>query len=83
MPQHVSYQSDPGLFLAHNLAPEVVANPIAGTPAADNAERLTAWFQPTGELERVVELSKRHPLVARRGRRRRGQVGDRSGPHPA
>jgi len=62
--QHVSYQSDPGLFLAHNLAPEVVANPIAGTPAGDNAERLTAWFQPTGELERVVELSERHPLVA-------------------
>ena len=62
--QHVSYQSDPGLFLAHNLAPEVVANPAAGTPAADNAERLTAWFQPTGELERVVEFSQRHPLVA-------------------
>ena len=62
--QHVSYQSDPGLFLAHNLAPEVVANPVAGTPAADNAERLTAWFQPTGELERVVEFSRRHPLVA-------------------
>ena len=63
-PQHFYYQSDPGLFLAHNLAPEVVANPIARTPAADNAERLTARFQPTGELGRVVELSKRHPLVA-------------------
>ena len=62
--QHVSYQSDPGLFLAHNLAPEVLANPAAGTPAADNAERLTAWFQPTGDLERVVEFSARHPLLA-------------------
>ena len=28
--QHVSYQSDPGLFLAHNRAPEVVANPPLG-----------------------------------------------------
>jgi hypothetical protein len=62
--QHVSYQPDPGLFLAHNRAPEVMANPVAGTPAADNAERLTAWFQPTGDLERVVEFSERHPLVA-------------------
>lgn len=62
--QHVSYQSDPGLFVAHNLTAEVVANPAAGTPAADNTERLTAWFQPTGELERVVELSQRHRLVA-------------------
>ena len=62
--QHVSYQSDPGLFLAHNLAPEVAANPAAGTPSADNAERLTAWFQPTGDLERAVEFSQRHPLVA-------------------
>src|SRR6185295_11953648 len=62
--QHVSYQSDPGLFLAHNLAPDVVANPVAGTPAADSAERLTAWFQPTGDLERVVKLSERHPLMA-------------------
>ena len=62
--QHVSYQSDPGLFLAHNRAPEVVANPAAGTPAADNAERLTAWFQPTGDLKRVVAFSQRHPLVA-------------------
>ncbi len=62
--QHLSHQSDPGLFLAHNRAPEVVANPVAGTPAADNAERLTAWFQPTGDLERVVEFSQRHPLVA-------------------
>ena len=62
--QHVSFQSDPGLFLAHNRAPEVVANPAAGTPSADNAERLTAWFQPTGDLERVVEFSERHPLVA-------------------
>jgi hypothetical protein len=61
---HVSYQSDPGLFLAHNLAPGVVANPVAGTPAADNAERLTAWFRPTSELERVVEFSERRPLVA-------------------
>ena len=62
--QHVSYQSDPGLFLAHNLAPEVLANPAAGTPAADNAERLTAWFRPTADLERVVEFSQAHPLVA-------------------
>jgi hypothetical protein len=62
--QHVSYQPDPGLFLAHNAAPEVRANPVAGTPAADNAERLTAWFQPTGDLERVVEFSQRHPLMA-------------------
>ena len=62
--QHVSFQSDPGLFLAHNRAPEVVANPAAGTPSADNAERLTAWFQPTADLERVVEFSERHPLVA-------------------
>jgi hypothetical protein len=64
VPQHLTYQSDPGLFLAHNVAPEVVANPAAGTPAADNAERLTAWFQPTGDLERVVEFSQRHPLLA-------------------
>jgi hypothetical protein len=63
-PQHVYYLSDPGLFLAHNVAPQVVANPVAGTPAADNAERLTAWFQPTRDLERVVEFSERHPLVA-------------------
>jgi flagellar biosynthesis regulator FlbT len=62
--QHVSYQSDPGLFLAHNLAPDVVANPAAGTPAADTAERLTAWFQPTGDLERVVEFSQVYSLVA-------------------
>jgi flagellar biosynthesis regulator FlbT len=62
--QHVSYQSDPGLFLAHNLAPDVVANPVASTPAAGNAERLTAWFQPTRDLERVVEFSQRYPLVA-------------------
>ena len=62
--QHVSYQSDPGLFLAHNRALEVMANPAAGTPAADNVERLTAWFQPTGDLERVVEFSQLHPLVA-------------------
>jgi hypothetical protein len=41
-----------------------VASPIAGTLSADNAERLTAWFQPTGDLKRVVEFSERHPLVA-------------------
>ena len=64
VPQHVAYRSDPGLFLAHNLAPEVRTNPVAGTQAGDNAERLTAWFQPTGDLERVVEFSQRHPLVA-------------------
>jgi hypothetical protein len=46
---HVTYQSDPGLFLAHNVAPEVVASPVTGTPAADNAERLTTWFQPTAD----------------------------------
>jgi hypothetical protein len=63
-PQHFYWESDPGLFLAHNLAPEVVANPITGTPAGDNAERLTAWFRPTAELERVVEFSECHPLVA-------------------
>jgi hypothetical protein len=62
--QHVSCQSDPGLFLAHNRTAEVVANPVAGTPAAGNAERLTAWFQPTGDLERVVELSRLASLVA-------------------
>jgi Tetratricopeptide repeat/Caspase domain len=62
--QHVSHQSDPGLFLAHNRAPEVRASPVAGTPAADNAERLTAWFQPTSDLKRAVEFSQRHPLVA-------------------
>ena len=62
--QHVSYQSDPGLFLAYNVAPEVAVNPTAGTPAADNAERLTAWFQPTGDLERAVELSKRYQMIA-------------------
>ena len=65
VPQLMGYQYwDKGLFLAHNRAPKVVANPAAGTPAADNAERLTAWFQPTRNLERVVEFSERHPLVA-------------------
>ena len=64
VPQLMGYQWDKGLFLAHNRAPKVVVNPAAGTPAADNAERLTAWFQPTGDLERVVQVSERHPLVA-------------------
>ena len=63
-PTHLYFQGDEGLFLAHNVAPEVRRNPVAGTPAADTAERLTTWFQPTGELERVVEFSERHPLVA-------------------
>ena len=64
VPQLMGYQWDKGLFLAHNRAPEVRANPVAGTAAGGNAERLTAWFQPTGDLERVVLFLERHPLVA-------------------
>jgi Caspase domain/Tetratricopeptide repeat len=64
VPQHVYYQGDPGLFLARNVAPEVRANPLVGIPAADNAAALTVWFQPTADLERVVEFSQRQPLMA-------------------
>lgn len=62
--QHVAYQADPGLFLAHNVALETAASPVAGTATAGNAEHLTSWFQPTTDLQRVVELSRRKPLVA-------------------
>jgi hypothetical protein len=64
VPQLLAFQFDSGLFLAHNVAPEVRANPLVGTPAADNAAALTVRFQPTADLERVVEFSQRQPLMA-------------------
>ncbi|MGH8908212.1 MAG: tetratricopeptide repeat protein, partial [Egibacteraceae bacterium] len=50
-------EGDEGLWLARNAARRSAA-PLAGTPAWGQVERLTAWFQPTPQLEELVDASR-------------------------
>lgn len=51
-------EGDEGLWLARNAARRAVAAPLAGTPAWGQVERLTGWFQPTPQLEELVDASR-------------------------
>ncbi|MGC1720598.1 MAG: NACHT domain-containing protein, partial [Isosphaeraceae bacterium] len=65
-PQHLTYNADPGLYLAKNVvhARGSVGPSWAGTAAAETIQRLTAWLQPTPVLHEVVARSQEGRYVA-------------------
>jgi len=65
-PQHLTYNADPGLYLAKNVvhARRSVGPSWAGTAAAETIQRLTAWLQPTPVLYEVVARSQEGRYVA-------------------
>jgi hypothetical protein len=58
LPQLPTYNADEGLYLAKNRAWAARPTPWFGTSAASEVERLTAWFQPTPQLDQLVERSR-------------------------
>ncbi len=56
-------EGDEGLWLARNAARRSAA-PLAGTRAWGQIERLTAWFQPTAQLDELVDASRSAPCLA-------------------
>lgn len=57
---------DPALWIGRNAEADWLAAPLAGTAFADEAYRLTAYYQPTGalaELHRLLESGRRCIVV--------------------
>jgi NACHT domain/Tetratricopeptide repeat len=63
-PQHPSWATDDGLYLAKNVARFQRKEPWIGTSAATEIERLLSSFQPTPELEDLVKAVKENRYVA-------------------
>jgi tetratricopeptide (TPR) repeat protein len=66
VPQLPAYNADEGLFLARNQARarRTGKSPWAGTRTEEEAERLTACFQPTPVLHKILTTSQETRCVA-------------------
>jgi hypothetical protein len=64
VPQLPMYNPDEGLYLAKNRARMGRRTPWFGTSAAEEVERLTAWFQPTPQLDTLAAFSRMVRSVA-------------------
>jgi len=62
LPQHPTFNAPPELFLAKNAA--YMRPPWFDTTSASEVERLTAWFQPTPQLQAVVNMTAGSRCVA-------------------
>jgi hypothetical protein len=59
-----SPQGDEGLWLGRNLGRSRTHTLLAGTPAWGQIERLTAWFQLTPQLDKLLDVSRTTRCVA-------------------
>ena len=61
---HISRKTDEGLFLANNVALLAKQNPWVRTEMWSEIERHTQWFQPTPNLNIIVEESDKQRCLA-------------------
>jgi tetratricopeptide (TPR) repeat protein len=64
LPQNPTFNAPPELFLAKNAAYQRKRPPWFDTNSASEVERLTAWFQPTPQLDAVVNMTRTSRCIA-------------------